>query len=272
MKHRASDARPATSRLHAAEEQGREATRRDQAASDRESTAETRELAAERRERMMAVTLERALATAQLSKDRVVACIEALREEAAWDRACAAEDRREAARDRAEAAGERTEALDALRGAHFDELTGAYRRGLGKELLRDEIERALRSGWGLALVILDVDGIKAVNDSRGHLAGDELLRVVVAAIRANIRSYEPIVRLGGDEFAFTIAGVTLVGAIERCDLLRAELGRTPIPADFTVGIAELRRDDDLGDLLHRADAALLDSRQTGGRLRRALSP
>ena len=121
------------------------------------------------------------------------------------------------------------------------------------------------------MVIVDVDELKAVNDSQGHLAGDELLRDVVAAIRANIRSYEPIVRLGGDEFAFTVRGVTREGAAERCDLMRAELARTPISGNFTVGIAELRPDDDLGDLLHRADAALVDSRHTRRKFRSSLS-
>jgi diguanylate cyclase (GGDEF)-like protein len=261
VKHRAPDAGTAKSRLRVAEEQAREAARRDQLAAGREESAVAREQAADLRERKVLASVERALASAEPSSERLVACFEAFRNEAAWDRACAAEDRRESARERAEAADERAEALDALRRAHFDELTGAHRRGLGKELLRDEIERARRSRGGLALVILDVDGLKAVNDTRGHLEGDELLRGVVAAIRANIRSYEPIVRLGGDEFAFTIGGVTREGAAERCDLMRAELERTPDAGAFTVGIAELRPDDDLGDLLRRADAALVQSRQ-----------
>jgi diguanylate cyclase (GGDEF)-like protein len=265
MKHRASDT------VSAAEKQLKDAERRDELATEREQAAAARDRAAAQRERKMVVNLERALATGGPSAERVIACTEALRAEAAWDRACAAEDRRLSARDRAREAEERAEALDALRGAHYDELTGAYRRGLGKELIRDEIERARRSGGGLTLVILDVDGLKAVNDTRGHLAGDELLRDVVAAIRANIRSYEPIVRLGGDEFAFTIAGVTRGGAAERCDLMRAELRRTPDSAGFTVGIAELRPDDDLGELLHRADAALLDARESPRRFRSSVS-
>jgi diguanylate cyclase (GGDEF)-like protein len=270
MKHRASDAKPATSRLRAAEEQVRDAAGRDGRASEREAAAAARDRASEERERKMVLSLERALATGNPSKERVLACVETFRDEAAWDRVCAKEDRRDATRERAQAAEERAEALDALRGAHFDDLTGAYRRGLGQELLRDEIERARRSGSGLALVIADVDGLKTVNDTRGHLAGDELLRDVVGAIRANIRSYEPIVRLGGDEFCFTIGGVTREGAAERCDLMRAELGPTPA-AGFTVGIAELRPDDDLGGLLHRADGALLDSRQSPRRWRSSLS-
>jgi diguanylate cyclase (GGDEF)-like protein len=269
VKQRASDAKPATNRLRAAEEQGRNATRRDERATEREEAAAVRERASEERERKMVLTLEQAVARGKLSNQRVLACLEAFRNEATWDRACAKEDRREAIRDRTQAAEERSEALDALRGAHFDDLTGAYRRGLGKELLRDEIERARRSGGGLALVIADVDGLKTVNDTRGHLAGDELLRDVVSAIRANIRSYEPIVRLGGDEFCFTIGGVTREGAAERCDLMRAELEPTPT-AGFTVGIAELRPDDDLGSLLHRADTALLDSRQSPHRWRSSL--
>jgi diguanylate cyclase (GGDEF)-like protein len=270
VKHRASGTR--VTAINPAEEQVREAARRDELASERDTAAATRDRAAEKREQKMAVTLERALAVEHFSLDRLRGCVEALRAEAAWDRTCSADDRRQAHADRVQAAEDRAEALEAVRGAHSDELTGAYRRGLGREMVRDEIERARRSGGSLAMVIVDVDRLKAVNDSRGHSAGDDLLRDVVAAIRANIRSYEPIVRLGGDEFAFTIAGVTREGAAERCDLMRAELERAPISGSFTVGIAELRPDDDLGDLFRRADAALVDSRQRRRRFRSSLLP
>ena len=116
------------------------------------------------------------------------------------------------------------EALEALESTHFDDLTDAYRRGFGAHMLRAEIERARRRDGRLVVALVDVDGLKAVNDMEGHFAGDEILRQVVVAIRANIRSYEPVVRLGGDEFAFTMAGVDLNGARERCTLIQARAG------------------------------------------------
>jgi diguanylate cyclase (GGDEF)-like protein len=112
------------------------------------------------------------------------------------------------------------------------------------------------------LGIIDVDGLKKVNDTKGHLVGDQLLRDMVACIRANIRAYEPIVRLGGDEFAFTIAGLARRGAEERCALIRADLARRPSRGTFSVGLAVLEPDDELGDLLRRADAELVEVRPT----------
>jgi diguanylate cyclase (GGDEF)-like protein len=248
-------------RLAAAEDFVRDGAKRDELASHRDDAAATRDRAAHNRDHKMAGGLRRVLTLGHTSLDRVFACVDALRGEAAADRACAAEDRRLAAEDRVRAAEERAEALDALRGAHFDELTGAYRRALGKQMMEREIDRARRSEQPLAVVIVDVDGLKQVNDTRGHLAGDQLLRDVVDAIRANIRSYEPVVRLGGDEFAFTMTGVSREGAAERHRLMRAEIP----DGTFTAGIAELEPDDDLADVLRRADLGLVSSRAPGRR-------
>ena len=203
--------------------------------------------------------VEREVAAGGDPLEAAIAVAERLRTELAEVRARAAEERRLATRDRTLAAVERSEARAALRRAHLDDLTGAYRRAAGEDALRDEIGRARRAGGRLVLAILDVDGLKEVNDTRGHLAGDELLRDTVAAIRANIRSYEPIVRIGGDEFVFTVAGVPLTGAEERVAVIRADLARRPSRGRFSIGMTELRPSDDLSDLLRRADAALVEA-------------
>ena len=105
----------------------------------------------------------------------------------------AARDRESAARDRAEAALERrTNATDSL--------TGAWLRGPGLSELEREISRARRGNGRLVVAYVDVNGLKAVNDTRGHAAGDALLARVVAALRSNLRPYELVVRVGGDEF------------------------------------------------------------------------
>ena len=138
-----------------------------------------------------------------------------LREQAARDRARAAEDRAQAAADRERAAEEREAALAELRRAHLDELTGAFRRGSGEDALQAEIDRARRGDGTLVLAFIDVDNLRRVNNRDGHAAGDALLRDVVAAIRSQIRSYEPIVRFGGDEFVCAVTGVDLAQAEER---------------------------------------------------------
>ena len=246
--------------LRASDERAREATNRDELATQRDRTAESRDRAADERDRVM-VELEQSVIDEGSSPDWVVKYGRQLRHEASADRASAAEDRRLAAEDRARAAADRAEAMELLRESQLDDLTGAYRRNLGERVLADELERARRSGDGLVLVAMDVDGLKQVNDTRGHRAGDDLLRDVVAAVRANIRSYEPIVRTGGDEFLFTMAGVDRSGAVERSAVIRADLARRPSQGRLTLGLAELGRYDELEDLIQRADAELIEARR-----------
>jgi diguanylate cyclase (GGDEF)-like protein len=270
LERRASEQEVATtSRVGAAERYGRIAARRDQLADRRDAAAAARDRAAEGRDAELS-KLERSLRGKGSSLQRVISVAKRLRAQAALDRAVAADDRRLAARDRARSAREREQSLEALRDAHFDELTGALRRGFGEERLRAEIERAHNSDGRLVLAIVDVDGLKEVNDRDGHFAGDQLLCDLVAAIRANIRTFGPIVRLGGDEFAFTIAGIDSSDTGERCAVIRADLARRPSGGTFTVGVAELRPDSDLSDLLDRADAALLECRIERGHAGRAL--
>jgi diguanylate cyclase (GGDEF)-like protein len=111
---------------------------------------------------------------------------------------------------------------------------------------------------------VDVDGLKEVNDSSGHVAGDRLLCDVVEAIKANIRSYEPVIRLGGDEFAFAMSGAGGEGMRERCAVIKADLARRPSRAGITIGIAELHPGDEAVDLFRRADAALVNARAKAG--------
>jgi diguanylate cyclase (GGDEF)-like protein len=250
-------------RVSDAERLGREGARRDHEAARRDLAAEARDRAAEKRDRQL--TIREASLKGPPVLDRLRAELKALRARAAAHRAQAAAHRRLAARDREQAARERGELLEALRRSHFDDLTGAHRRGYGEIVLRDEIERARRSDGRLALGFVDVDGLKEVNDRDGHLAGDRLLCDVVESIRANIRSYEPVIRLGGDEFAFAMSGFDADAMRERCAVIKADLGRRPAAGKITVGIAELEPGDDLKDLLSRADAALVNARASDER-------
>jgi diguanylate cyclase (GGDEF)-like protein len=183
------------------------------------------------------------------------------RARAAEDRARAAEDRAQAARDRERAANERTEVLSELRQAHLDELTGALRRGAGDRVLAGEIERARRADGKLVLAFVDVDSLREVNNRDGHSAGDALLRNVVSEIRSKMRSYEPIVRYGGDEFVCAMSGIDIGQAEDRFMTIREKLLADPASGAISVGLAELRAEDDLTGLVARADGALLDARR-----------
>jgi diguanylate cyclase (GGDEF)-like protein len=247
-----------TNRVGVAEKNVQMAAIRDEQATRRDLAAAARDRAADLRD-VEFTRLEGSLRGTD-SFERLQAEAKRHRAQAAVDRASAADDRRLAARDRQRASRERAEALEALRCAHFDDLTGAHRRGFGEEILRAEIERARRMDGRLALAFVDVDGLKEVNDTQGHLAGDRLLCEVVEAIKQNIRSYEPVIRIGGDEFAFAMSGFDADGMRERCTVIKADLARRPSCTGITIGIAELRRGDELADLFLRADAALVRAR------------
>jgi diguanylate cyclase (GGDEF)-like protein len=257
-----SDERQATgqTRALAAEQRARLAASRDETAWHRDVTAQARDGAADRRDQESS-KLERKMAS-RGSKLRVaLEHASEIRARAATDRARAAEDRLQAARDRERAAEEREETLEELRRAHLDELTGAFRRGSGEDALQAEIDRARRGDASLVLAFIDVDALREVNNRDGHPAGDALLQGVVAAIRSKIRSYEPIVRFGGDEFVCAVSDVDLGQAEERFKQVQDSLAAGSGGAGVTVGLAEMRRDDTLGDLIDRADAALLQTRR-----------
>jgi diguanylate cyclase (GGDEF)-like protein len=246
-------------RTHTAEERGQLAEQRDESAWQRDRTALERDGDADRRDRESA-KIERKIGSRGSSLRVALTHAAEVRAQAAKDRARAAEDRAQAAADRQRAAEERDASLDELKQAHRDDLTGAFRRGPGEEALRDEIDRARREDAELVLAFVDVDGLREVNNVLGHPTGDALLRDVVSGIRSKIRSYEPIVRYGGDEFICVIGGVDLEQAKERFADVREWLAQGNEGRAVSVGLAELREDDSLADLIGRADAAMLEAR------------
>jgi diguanylate cyclase (GGDEF)-like protein len=185
------------------------------------------------------------------------------RAKAADDRARAAGDREEAARERAEARVHRTESDDNLKLATTDELTGARTRKFGLEEVSRELERARRTGATLVLAFIDVDDLKQVNDSQGHLAGDALLQRVGETLRANIRPYDVIVRYGGDEFVCAMPNLSALDARGRFDKIAAALTAVNAEHSVTVGLAEADPVDSLQALIARADADLLEARRSG---------
>jgi diguanylate cyclase (GGDEF)-like protein len=112
----------------------------------------------------------------------------------------------------------------------------------------------------VVVTYVDVVGLKAVNDSGGHAAGDTLLRHVVGTIRAHLRSFDLIVRLGGDEFLCVMSGATIESARSRFETIKAALAADPERSGIKVGFAELTPGDTAEELIRRADAQLPQSR------------
>jgi diguanylate cyclase (GGDEF)-like protein len=180
----------------------------------------------------------------------------------ALERMCAksAADRERAAGDREAAAVDREHYVAELNRAHLDDLTGAYRRGMGRIALVHEIERARRSEGALVFAYIDCDGLKDLNNRDGHAAGDTLLRDLVTSMRAKLRPYDPIVRWGGDEFICTISDAGLEAARRRIEEIADAFDAVHPGASVTVGLATLGEGDTLETLMERADAALLEAR------------
>lgn len=244
-----------------ASERDGQAEDRDETARARDRTADERDLAAEASDRE-AEQLARRLASG--ADPRATAALEfaaAARAQGAATRVQAAVDRERAARDREAAGRDRERLQHELERAHFDELTGAYRRGMGETLIRNEIERARRLKGDLALAYLDVVGLKETNDRLGHAAGDALLRDLVEALQSRLRPYDLVVRWGGDEFVYALSGTTLSVAGDRFDEALEVLAERQPGAAISVGLAALREGDTLETLVDRADQALLQSRR-----------
>jgi len=195
------------------------------------------------------------------TRDRTRAAAD--RAKAAGDRTRAAADREEAARERAEAMRHRTQSAGELRFATTDELTGGWTRRLGLEEISRELERAHRTGCSLVLAFIDVDGLKQVNDSQGHLAGDTLLRLVGETLRANVRPYDVIVRYGGDELLCAMPNLSAPEARPRFETIAAVLTTANANHSVTFGLAEAEPADGLEELIARADADLLQARRSG---------
>jgi diguanylate cyclase (GGDEF)-like protein len=148
-----------------------------------------------------------------------------------------------------------------LQRAHLDGLTGAYRREVGRLALRNEIERARRGDGRFVIAFVDVDGLKGVNDREGHAAGDKVLRTLAATMRANLRSYDPIVRYGGDEFVCGVASIDTSEVEHRLGVIDQSL-RHATGVGITAGLATMIGNESLEELTERADAALLDAKRS----------
>ena len=141
------------------------------------------------------------------------------------------------------------------RASRTDPLTGCLNRRGFRERLDAELARARRDGSEVALIVVDLDDFKGVNDRHGHAAGDELLCWVARTLEDALRVEDMVARLGGDEFALVLSGADPLVAVERVQARLAE--RTPA----SVGVAVFPVDGVDADALHHvADADLYDNK------------
>ncbi|HYR34770.1 MAG TPA: diguanylate cyclase, partial [Burkholderiales bacterium] len=154
--------------------------------------------------------------------------------------------------------------------AQIDPLTGLANRGYLAERLRVALARCLRGGGQIALLYMDLDRFKAVNDGFGHAAGDLLLRDFAARLRASVRATDTVARFGGDEFVVLLEDVReRENAVRVAEKIVADC-RQPLRIDgrdivatASIGLAYGGAADDEEALIKRADAALYDAKRAG---------
>jgi len=148
--------------------------------------------------------------------------------------------------------------------AAFDELTGVLRRAAGISAAEREIVRSRRHSSPLSVAFVDIDGLKEENDSRGHPAGDALLRGLAAALKEGLRADDVVLRFGGDEFVCVLPETTAKSARIRLSEVQMEAAKAGIR--FCSGVAELRKSDDVVSLFARADGDLYEFKANRGEI------
>ena len=168
--------------------------------------------------------------------------------------------------------------LDKL--AHHDQLTGLPNRMFLQAHLPTAIERSRSAGAMLAVLFLDLDRFKHINDSRGHEVGDKLLQEIARRVRSAVRPEDVVVRMGGDEFIVVLEKVTGIEQVQSTASRINELLGAPVTIDgralvatVSIGVSLCPRDGDtMGELLKHSDTAMYHAKDSGKNTFRVFSP
>ena len=164
---------------------------------------------------------------------------------------------------------EKQQHLDHL--AHHDQLTGLPNRLYLAAHLPGAIEEAKRTGAMLAVLFLDLDRFKHINDSRGHETGDKLLKAVAQRIRATMRNEDVVIRMGGDEFIVVLKSIGNTDQVNEAAARITEALSAPVIVDgrplvttASIGVSLYPRDGaDMGELLRHSDTAMYQAKDRG---------
>lgn len=162
-------------------------------------------------------------------------------------------------------------AKEALRReAKRDSLTGLWNHKAILEILERELLRAERDQQPVGVIMADVDHFKAVNDSRGHAAGDAVLRIIASGVAAMVRPYDSVGRYGGEEFLIIAPGCGLGETWELAERVRNHVARcnimaggAPVQVTLSLGVATGRASAELEKVLQSADAAMYRAKAAG---------
>jgi len=161
----------------------------------------------------------------------------------------------------------RTRLAELTEAVTVDPLTGLFNRRYFEAQLEAEAERARRQGHELALLLIDIDDFKRVNDTRGHLAGDWTLREVADVLHAGVRIFDVCARFGGEEFVIVMPGASIVVAQQIAERIRARIERSfrndVPPVTVSIGVGMLNAGTTVDQLVDHADRALMSAKRAG---------
>lgn len=158
--------------------------------------------------------------------------------------------------------------------SHFDGLTGLYNRLMFMTIFQKEIHKVKRNQYNLFLVILDIDDFKPINDTYGHLVGDEAIKTTAHTLQNLLRTSDTIARFGGDEFIISIVDHDKEAASIIVNRILNEFNHKIIPVsrnheqqelqiNLSIGYTAYKNEDDFKTMLQRADQALYISKEAG---------
>jgi diguanylate cyclase (GGDEF)-like protein len=152
----------------------------------------------------------------------------------------------------------------------IDQLTGVYNRRYFDLYMEKAIPLSERTGLPFHLIILDIDHFKRINDTYGHIFGDEVLKKVVDVIKSNIRGYDGLVRMGGEEFAILVPETT----DKECQIIAERVRQAVETANFTykgkrvdvtvsLGLSDYKKGTSIPKLIEQVDQALYHAKTNG---------
>ncbi len=165
--------------------------------------------------------------------------------------------------------------------ATHDGLTALWNRGMIVDLLGRELARSIRENFSTAILMCDLDHFKSVNDTYGHLGGDDVLKETAKRLLASVRSYDFVGRYGGEEFLVVLNNCNPAYAFARADEIRKAIAQKPVtsscgPVPITMSLGLLLNQEwgrrPVEELLHEADAALYVAKAAGRNCVKVASP
>ncbi len=160
--------------------------------------------------------------------------------------------------------------------ATTDHLTGICNRRQMTQLLQSEIKRSNRYNSSFAIILIDIDHFKNLNDSYGHQTGDKVLKCLALLLKNNIRQVDTVARWGGEEFLILCPNSQLTSAEQLAELLRSRLAAykfdVPIQVTASFGVAEFYASQNLDALVNAADSALYYAKEERNSVQIAPAP